>query len=99
MSQADGSDFVFIHINKTDGTSIEAALGLRLEHKTAQEKIHQLGLASWRNRFTFAFVRNPWDRVVSHYHYRVETNQTELATRTISFTEWVFRAYGAQDRT
>jgi len=36
---------------------------------------------------------------VSHYHYRVETNQTELATRTLSFTEWVFRAYGAQDRT
>jgi len=91
------NDFVFIHINKTGGTSIETALGLKLEHKTAQEKIWQLGISTWQNRFTFAFVRNPWDRVVSHYHYRVETNQTGLGTQTTSFTEWVFRAYGARD--
>lgn len=97
MSKPDGNGFVFIHINKTGGTSIETALGLKLEHKTAQEKIRELGLPAWQNKFTFSFVRNPWDRVVSHYHYRVETDQTGLATRTISFTEWVFRAYAAHD--
>ena len=97
VSEANRDNFVFIHINKTGGTSIETALGLNLRHKTAQEMIQELGLRNWQKRFTFAFVRNPWDRVVSHYHYRVETNQTGLATERISFTEWVFRAYGTRD--
>jgi chondroitin 4-sulfotransferase 11 len=90
-------DFVFIHINKTGGSSIEAALHIPFEHKTALERIRELGVEAWKRRFTFAFVRNPWDRAVSHYHYRVETNQTALATRQVGFAEWVKRCYGERD--
>lgn len=90
-------DFVFIHINKTGGSSVETALRLSLEHKTAREKIAELGRREWERRFTFTIVRNPWDKVVSHYHYRVQTNQTALGTDPIPFDEWVLRAYGERD--
>lgn len=86
-------DFVFIHINKTGGSSIETALGLRQNHKTALEKRARLGEEEWERRFRFTIVRNPWDKVVSHYHFRVMTNQTGLGDHPIGFNEWVRRAY------
>lgn len=89
--------FVFIHINKTGGSSIEKALKLPFEHKTAVQKIDEMGRVDWNSRFTFTVVRNPWDKVVSHYHYRVLTNQTSLGDNPISFNEWVLRTYGEQD--
>src|SRR5687768_492427 len=91
------SDVIFVHINKTGGTSIEQALGLRFQHKTALELRAELGRRNWERQFSFAFVRNPWDKVASHYRYRVKTNQTDLGTHTIPFDEWVRLAYGEQD--
>ena len=90
-------DFVFIHINKTGGSSVEKALEVRHEHRTALEKRAQLGEKCWAKKFKFAIVRNPWDKVVSHYHYRLQTNQTDLATSPVSFPEWVRRAYGHRE--
>jgi len=90
-------NFIFIHINKTGGSSIEKALKLPLEHLTALEIIKKIGCKQWQNRFTFTVIRNPWDKVVSHYHYRVQTNQTNLRVRTIEFKEWVRLTYGNKD--
>ena len=89
--------FVFIHINKTGGSSIERALGIRHEHKTALEKRQEYGASLWRNKYSFAFVRNPWDKVVSHYHYRIMTNQTGLQDDAMKFGEWVRLAYEEND--
>lgn len=88
-------DFVFIHINKNAGSSIEQALGLHFEdrHKTAQEKIKEMGQARWQKKFTFTIVRNPWDRVVSHYFFRKKTNQTNLRTNPVEFNDWVKLVY------
>jgi len=91
------ADFIFIHINRTAGHSIGKALGCPFEHKTALEKIQELGRESWDAKFTFAFVRNPWDKAVSHYHYRIATNQTGLQTNPISFAEWIKLAYDLHD--
>ncbi len=90
-------EFVFIHINKTGGSSVERALGLPLEHRTALEKIRELGRRNWERRFTFAVVRNPWDKVASHYHYRVATNQSGLGEATPGFCDWVRLAYAEHD--
>jgi len=89
--------YVFIHINKTAGSSIERALHLRFEHKTAAEKRGELGEWRWNRAFKFSFVRNPWDKVLSHYKYRVATNQTSMGDRHISFRDWTLRAYGEHD--
>ena len=91
------SNFIFIDINKSGGSSVEKALGIPFAHITARERIQRIGIEQWNKKFTFTIVRNPWDRVVSHYHYRVMTNQTQLATKKIDFNEWVALAYGQKD--
>ncbi len=85
--------FVFVHINKTGGTSVTRALGLRRRHRTAMELQSEYA-ALWERKFRFSIVRNPWDKVVSHYHYRVMTNESGLASEQIAFNDWVKMAYG-----
>lgn len=89
--------FVFIHINKTGGTSVSKALNIPLEHKTAIEFIDEIGRATWDRKLSFVTVRNPWDKVVSHYHHRLQSDHTDLAQNPIPFKEWVARAYRDHD--
>lgn len=89
--------YIFIHINKTGGSSIEKALGIRHDHKTAMEKRQEYGERLWRKKYSFAFVRNPWDKVVSHYHFRRMTNQTGLDSNNVEFSQWVKLAYDEND--
>jgi len=88
-------DFVFIHINKTGGTSISKAIGmLRKQHYTAQETIDIIGREKWDRAYKFTIVRNPWDKVWSHYSYRVRINETGLKDAGLSFNDWVAVTYG-----
>ncbi len=86
-------DWIFIHINKTGGSSIEKALGMQFDHRSAREKIAAIGHETWRRKFTFSIVRNPWDKVVSHYHYRLKTAQAGFRDSPPSFKDWVRLAY------
>lgn len=77
--------YIFIHIPKTAGSSIEKALvtpdcellsnqrekGLVLNHLTINEAIKNnfISLEELKSFFVFAFVRNPWDRIVSDIFY------------------------------
>lgn len=60
---------IFVHIQKTGGNSVRAELGLPEnppdKHRTARELRAQLGVPEWERSFSFAFVRNLWDRLVS----------------------------------
>lgn len=96
-AQRRSGTFVFIHINKCGGTSVEKALGLPKIHDTAMQRRDRIGAARWAEMATFSIVRHPYDKVASHYRYRVETNQTDLATRRIDLNDWVRRAYGDRD--
>jgi chondroitin 4-sulfotransferase 11 len=87
--------FIFIHINKTAGTSIGNAIGLPIKHhQTAREVIARIGRDKWDRAYKFTLVRNPWDKVVSHYEYRRKRNKTGLANNDLSFREWVRKTYG-----
>lgn len=97
LRQGNNGPFIFIHINKTAGTSIGKAIGLPVKHhQTAKEIIAAIGMDNWDSAYKFTLVRNPWDKVVSHYEYRRKRNKTELATRNISFVEWVKKTYGPE---
>lgn len=70
-------DWAFVHVPRTGGTSIRNALEARTEHPvrqhaTAAELRRYLGQDGWDRRFTFGFVRNPWDRLVSLWARRAE---------------------------
>lgn len=89
--------FVFIHINKTAGTSIGRAIGIpRKLHLTAREIIDLVGEPAWADAYKFAFVRNPWDKVVSQYEFRVRTDKTGMGGGGVPFKEWVLRTIGEQ---
>lgn len=90
-----GHHFIFIHINKTGGTSITKVAEIPyIRHLIAKEIIHLVGIDKWEKAYKFTVVRNPWDKVVSQYKYRVQTNQHKMKDRPISFDKWVNCAYG-----
>jgi len=71
---------IFIHIERTGGTSIERALfGItsdkappidkEIKHLTAKESLEHYGEDKWNKYFKFSIVRNPWDLVVSNFFF------------------------------
>ena len=96
LQQGPNGTFVFIHINKTAGSSIASALGLPQRHRTVCEVIQLIGADAWSDAYTFSVVRNPWDKVFSHFKYRVQRNLHDLATDKIDFNDWVHMTYGSE---
>jgi chondroitin 4-sulfotransferase 11 len=83
---------VFIHIPKTGGTSISLALNLRpspqrrhLGYKNLKNK-HKKDISKY---FSFAFVRNPWDRVVSEFFWRKSC--THLNTKKLNLEQFIHK--------
>lgn len=60
---------VFVHIQKTGGSAIADALGQEQnppeKHFRAQELRELYGKHVWDSSYRFAFIRNPWARLVS----------------------------------
>ena len=73
---------IYIHIPKTAGNSISDAIdglpkcnplaeykGKQPKHIRAWELRRLTGDKMWNSHFKFAFVRNPWDQMVSCYNW------------------------------
>jgi chondroitin 4-sulfotransferase 11 len=67
--------FIFIHIQKTAGTSISSVLDPfcedsypSLKHWSAARIMEKFGSEIWENYFKFTFIRNPYERLLSWYN-------------------------------
>lgn len=84
MIISDQFKFIFVHIPKTGGTSVRRALRIaspqsqhplaetRTKHEpllTLMSRVSENEAAQLNQYYKFAFVRNPWDRVVSLHAY------------------------------
>lgn len=89
---------IHVHIPKCAGTSITRTLFNRRDrHLTALQYKTLLG-ASYEDYFAFAFVRNPWDRMVSFHTMCLRSNgpahkkllqQCTNMFGTTLFSDWV----------
>ena len=72
--------FIFIRVPKTGIQSIGYILRPYVDVKIFKQKttsasikkICRIKKLKYQNIFKFAFVRNPWDRAVSYYHYLIQ---------------------------
>lgn len=85
--------FVFVHIPKTAGSSIIEALFPELRNGWGHYQSHYLPqeytAEIWNDWFTCCFIRNPWDRMVSLYHYWEWCNWASSKTaQPISFQQF-----------
>ena len=86
--------FVFIHITRTGGSSVERALGGKLQdHRKPRMYQREYGENIFNDLFTFTVARNPWDKIVSHYCYQrshLKNNIEEShPIKDMTFTKYV----------
>jgi hypothetical protein len=63
-------NFIHIHIAKNAGTSVVRSLcGSYVDGHSSAYHTMTRDPKKWEDSFTFAFIRNPWDRLVSAYEF------------------------------
>jgi len=70
--------YMFLHVPKTGGTSIGKTLIKNGAHRIAMHWTASQAMSNLRNHkeyFIFAFIRNPYTRIASWYHYLKRENK------------------------
>lgn len=98
MALINQQGFIFIHIYKCAGRTIRNIIynetpvqELNMGHATAQQiRNHCFSQSGgewfWNNAFKFSFIRNPFDWVVSIYHFIKENPEHENYSQVKDFT-------------
>ena len=94
VKKGEKTDFIFVHIPKTAGTSIVDFLGLYSKKHLTLIQIKELVGLDWYRSFKFSFVRNPYDRAVSQYFQQQRVaKRIGIKNYKVSFEEWVINCF------
>ena len=94
--------FIFIHIPKNAGTSIRNSFDIQgydkkvirkpYPHNSCSEIKTYCGDLVWETFYKFAVTRNPYERMVSYYHFHKSPQYRYPArANTLSFNDWIFK--------
>lgn len=90
----------FIHINKNGGSTVESVLKIKDQSHLPYYVLEDyFGVSEAKKLNIVSMVRNPYDRIVSQYHYRLQNNQYGLRDKNISFKDFCRLAYKEGDTT
>lgn len=92
---------IFVHIPKTAGTTISSALEIPKDHSHStlemiidnwlgRNPLKRLFMRQVLGYYKFAFVRNPWDRMVSLF---IEKQQTGWLNDGVEFSDFIRHLY------
>ena len=88
---------IFVHIPKTGGTSIESLFcSSNLYGKEKHLMSHEYDPKHLKSYFKFSFVRNPWDRSLSYYFFRLQKSY-EMFGHGDSFLNWMKFLHNCRD--
>ncbi len=78
---------IFVHVIKTGGISIATALNMDKKqfHGSATTIRKLVGEDIWSDYFKFTFVRNPYEKIVSQYHF----NGYKFGFKDSTFKEYI----------
>jgi hypothetical protein len=89
--------FIFIHIPKSGGTSVAHAIyGKRAGHDKASVIKQRMNGGEYERMFSFSVVRNPYNRLVSAYHYATQGGGSEGGIRKRSvYSSTLFNSFSS----
>lgn len=101
-------EVILIHPLKTGGTTLRWSLKFNKvngnahgfgKHYPAFAIEEIIGRRLWKRAFRFAFVRNPWDRMLSLYRYRVRKGLLGEGDSLMPFDQWIVESFDQLSKT
>lgn len=81
---------IFTHIPKTGGTSIRSLFGNQgIYAKNHLETLPFIDNKEFKNYYKFTIVRNPWDRLVSLFFWKINIKKRRKILKHVTFEQFI----------